>query len=75
MSLQEILNRQALDKLTIVRDFSESLNAFDLNQLHQFALREMINSSTAIVNMNEKQKTRFQEDLIERFKFDREHLK
>lgn len=69
MTIQSQLDNESLKKLTQVSEVINNAEAFERNQMINAALRAMMNSTTAIDDMNDDQLKKFEADLIESFKF------
>lgn len=69
MSLQNSLNNDSLSKLTLVSDVISKAEKFEANQMREAATRAMLNSRTAINDMNEEELAKFENNLIDSFRF------
>lgn len=69
MSLQSQFDLEAINMLPIVKAEILKANKFESNQMMNYALRDICNSSTPISEMSEQEIEKFQLDLIEVFKF------
>lgn len=69
MSIQSILNNQALVKLTKITSLIERAEKFEANQMTVRAIRECGNSKIAIDEMTDIQLEEFENKLIDTFKY------
>lgn len=69
MSLQNSLNSDSLSKLTSVSEVISKAEKFEANQMREAVIRAMLNSNTAVDDMNEEELTKFESDLIDSFRF------
>ena len=69
MSLQAALNADSMDSIPRIKEIIANADTFEANQMEQKALREMMNSPVAIVNMSSEELDKFQTDLIEVFAY------
>jgi hypothetical protein len=68
MSIQSALNQQAIDMLPLVSEAIKNGNSFDSNQMYCKAIYLICNSKMPLSEMNEKQISEFDNDLIKLFK-------
>jgi hypothetical protein len=65
---QHQLNQLAMTYVPLIRDLIKVSHPFEANQMREMTLREMMNTSVAVCDMNESQLKEFQRDLIAVFK-------
>lgn len=69
MSVQAYFNEQAIDQLNIVRKIIKNANSFNANQMRNYTLRRLLNSTTVLTEMSVKEKMQFENDLLSAFKY------
>ena len=70
MSLQAILNNQAIEALKIVAPVLQKIENFhEWNQAYCYTLRALCDSRTCINDMAAQELSDFQNDLLETFKY------
>lgn len=70
MSIQQILNDTSLCYIPkVLRVIQNSESGFDYNQMYQYAIRKINESSKPIADMNDSEIKEFETQLIETFKY------
>jgi hypothetical protein len=67
MSLQEILNNDAISQLKTVSEEVKNSNSFDSNQMIDLVLKEFNNSRIAFDDMTKAQKATFEANILSIF--------
>jgi hypothetical protein len=67
MSLQEILNNDAISQLKTVSEEVKNSNSFDSNQMIDLVLKELNNSRIAFDDMTKAQKATFEANILSIF--------
>lgn len=68
MSLQSVLDQQAIDKLPAIKSLIARAKPFEANQMTCRALREILNTVTPLDEMNADQVEIFTGELVHIFK-------
>ncbi len=69
MSVQSILNNQAINKLTNVSKAISIVDSFERNQMYNYTLRQICNSNICLEDMTDTQLNNFDISLVEAFKY------
>ena len=67
--IQAYFNKQVFDKLPTIKKLTEESLSFESNQMQSKTLQEANNSRKSIDNMTEKELDKFQNNLINIFKY------
>jgi len=69
MSIQYILDKEALDYLPKIKELLNKADDFSRNQMREFTIRSMMNSIKPVANMNKEELEKFELGLIETFEY------
>lgn len=69
MTIQSQLDKDALNKLPIISHAIENASTFEANQMRYVTLRECMNGHISLDEMSETQIRKFEQGLMERFKY------
>lgn len=68
MSLQSILDNDAINMLPKIKQILSKAENFEYSQIYSRTLREISNTNISIEEMSDKQLNKFQDKLVEIFK-------
>ena len=69
MSIQSILNQEAIDFLPAIKELMNNANKFEANQMRCLTLRKCGNLNKSLIDMTDSEIKEFEDDLISIFKF------
>jgi hypothetical protein len=69
MSIQAILNQDAINMLPAIKHTIENASIFEANQMTDKAIREINSSSKSIADMSSDEREVFSKALIEKFQY------
>lgn len=68
MNVQAYFNEQVIEQLDIGRKVIKNANSFDANQMRNYTLRSVLNTTTVLTEMSTDEKIEFENDLLRVFK-------
>ena len=71
MSLQQLLNNNAITAIPRIKKLIDESSTFSANQMYQLSLREMMNAWKPVIYMSIEELDEFQDDLIAIFEHHR----
>ena len=69
MSLQARFNKEAIGLLPEIKKLLVEANSFSYSQIYCYTIREVLNSPMSISYMSKKQIKKFEDKLIQEFKY------